>query len=33
LGFSLLYLLSALSLGVSFIALLITHTVVAVHPA
>jgi putative spermidine/putrescine transport system permease protein len=30
LGFSLLYLLSALSLGVSFIALLITHTVVAV---
>jgi putative spermidine/putrescine transport system permease protein len=30
LGFSLLYLLSALSLGVSFVALLITHTVVAV---
>lgn len=30
LGFSLLYLLAALSMGVSFVALLVTHTVVAV---
>ena len=30
LGFSLLYLLSSMLLGISFLALLITHTVVAV---